>query len=241
MTGERMSPTPAARLTADAHAVDNGLQAWIDGSRPLSSAVVAAIAAMCDRSEERGHVGAVTVRVCGAPDEPLTQDLTVALVNKWELALRRLERLPAVTVAVADGDCGGLALDALLATDYRIATTAVRLLMPVSASGATWPGMALYRLARQAGESATRRFALFGTPIEAGEALAMRLIDELTDDLPTSLAAALRAAASLPGRELAIRRQLMMDATTVSFEDALGAHLAACDRALRWATADAAR
>jgi isomerase DpgB len=31
----------------------------------------------------------------------------------------------------------------------------------------------------------------------------------------------------------------MLDANTTSFEDALGAHLAACDRALRGAGADA--
>ena len=35
------------------------------------------------------------------------------------------------------------------------------------------------------------------------------------------------------GRELAIRRRLLLDATTTSYEDALGAHLAACDRAVR--------
>jgi isomerase DpgB len=32
---------------------------------------------------------------------------------------------------------------------------------------------------------------------------------------------------------MAIRRRLMLDAATAAFEDALGRHLAACDRALR--------
>ena len=73
----------------------------------------------------------------------------MALVSKWERGLRRLERLDMTTVAMATGDCGGLALDALLATDYRVATSDVRLLVPV-AGGATWPGMAIYRLAQQA-------------------------------------------------------------------------------------------
>ncbi|KOG89867.1 enoyl-CoA hydratase, partial [Streptomyces varsoviensis] len=37
----------------------------------------------------------------------------------------------------------------------------------------------------------------------------------------------------LSGKDLAIRRQLLLDARTTSFEDALGPHLAACDRLLR--------
>jgi isomerase DpgB len=67
----------------------------------------------------------------------------------------------------------------------------------------------------------------------AADAVAMHLIDELTIDTPGALAAAEDLARAVPGVELAIRRQLMQDAPAVSFEDALGAHLAACDRALR--------
>ena len=70
-----------------------------------------------------------------SPANRWPRDLTVALVSKWERALRRLERLPAATIAVADGDCGGPALDALLATDYRIASPAVRLIVPVGGRG----------------------------------------------------------------------------------------------------------
>jgi isomerase DpgB len=39
--------------------------------------------------------------------------------------------------------------------------------------------------------------------------------------------------AGVAGEELAIRRQLLLDAGHTRFEDALGSHLAACDRALR--------
>jgi isomerase DpgB len=212
----------------------------VDGRRPLSAEVVAALGAACDRAEDRSGQAAVIVHVTGAPGPQQADELTVALLNRWERGLRRLERLPAVTIAVADGDCGGPALDALLATDYRIATAAVRLLVPVTA-GATWPGMALYRLAQQAGAAAIRRAVLFGSPIEAPDALALHLLDELTSDAASGLAAASGLGGSCPGTELAIRRQLMFDASAVSFEEALGAHLAACDRALRRAAAGASR
>jgi isomerase DpgB len=73
----------------------------------------------------------------------------------------------------------------------------------------------------------------------AADAVAMHVIDELTSDTPGALAAAEELAEAIPGAELAIRRQLMQDAPAVSFEDALGAHLAACDRVLRRESAPA--
>jgi len=209
----------------------------IDGSLPLSAQSVGGLAQVCDEAEDRG-AGVVRVLVSGTPGSDWTADLEVGLVSKWERALRRLERLGATTVAVAEGDCGGPALDALLATDFRIATSSVRLMVPVG-DGATWPGMAVYRLSQQAGVARIRRAVMFGRPIDAVEAVALHLVDEVADDLDAALGAVAELAGSFSGAELAIRRRLMLDANTTSFEDALGAHLAACDRALRGAGADA--
>lgn len=205
----------------------------IDGSRVLTAESVAELSALCNRAEGGDANRFVILRVSGVPGPDWYNDLQVALVSKWERALRRLERLPAVTIAVADDDCGGPALDALLATDYRIMPAGARLVMPVMA-GATWPGMALYRLARQtAGAALARRAGLFGTPIEAAAAQAMGVIDDVAGNVALALEMAMEVVGAVPGAELAIRRQLMLEAMTTTFEDALGAHLAACDRALR--------
>lgn len=208
----------------------------VDGARSLSAGLVAALGAACDSAEDRPDDNTVILHMSGAPAGPPDDDVTLALVSKWERVLRRLERLPAATIAIASGECGGIALEALLTTDYRIATPSVRLRMPALGQ-ATWPGMVLFRLARQAGPAAIRRAVLFGDSVSAAEAVAMGLIDELTTDTAADLAAAKALADAIPGTELAIRRQLMQDALSVSFEDALGAHLAACDRALRRASA----
>ncbi|MGW4651160.1 enoyl-CoA-hydratase DpgB [Kitasatospora sp. NPDC004289] len=212
----------------------------VDGRQVMSAESVAAVNTVCDAAEDRGGRSKVIVQVSGAPDGRWADDLTVSLVSKWERALRRLERLPATTIAIADGDCGGLALDALLATDYRIATGSVRLVVPVG-EGVTWPGMAIYRLAQhRASAAAIRRAVLFGTPVEVADALALHLVDEVAADPAAALALADERAGAVPGTELAIRRQLMHDATTTTFEEALGVHLAACDRALRRAVVGAA-
>ncbi|MGI5174707.1 enoyl-CoA-hydratase DpgB [Dactylosporangium sp. CA-152071] len=205
----------------------------VDGTQPISAELVAKVGEACDRAETLG--GQVVVYASGAPAHARTEGLTVALVSRWERALRRLERLPVALVAVAEGDVGGPALDALLTTDYRIATPSARLVVPVG-TGATWPGMALYRLAHQGSHTAAvRRALLFGDPIGARDALALQLLDEVTDDVTGALEAVAGLTGNLSGKELAIRRQLMLDAGTVSFEEALGGHLAACDRTLRQA------
>jgi isomerase DpgB len=162
----------------------------------------------------------------------------VALVSKWERSLRRLERLGVTTATVASGDCGGAALDILLATDYRIATPDTRLSLPVD-GGATWPGMAIFRLVQQAGVARSRPAILFGAHIDSHEGVDLGLIDELADDRARALEAVAELASTLSGREVAIRRQLMFDAASNNFEDAFGAHLAACERALRRSAAKA--
>lgn len=207
----------------------------VDGTEPMSAAAVAAVQEVCDRAETLGGSGGsgiLTIHVSGAPSGDWTSGLDVMLVSKWERALRRLERLPVATVAVAGGDCGGTALDVFLAADVRAATNGTRLMIPLDAT-ATWPGMAGYRLVALVGMAKIRRAVLFGLPIEAPEALRLGIVDEIVDEPAAAAAAVAGLASGLVGKELAIRRQLLFDAATTSFEDALGPRLAACDRALR--------
>jgi isomerase DpgB len=201
----------------------------IDAWEPLSAEVIARVAAACDRVEDGEEVLRVHLRDRGTPvDGP---EFGVHLVNQWERALRRLERLPAPTLAVVHGYCAGPALEVLLATDYRIAASDARLRVPVRTDG-TWPGMALYRLANQIGVAQVRRLALFGVEVDARRAAELGLVDE-AGHLTELTRTALGILEGVSGRELAIRRRLLLDATTTSYEDALGAHLAACDRAVR--------
>ncbi|MET7335681.1 enoyl-CoA-hydratase DpgB [Nonomuraea sp. NPDC005650] len=208
----------------------------IDGALPVSPESVVKLRELCDRADDHEGGQPVVVHVSGTPADSRPEGLTVALVNKWEQALRRLERLATPTIAVASGDCGGKALEALLATDYRIATPRTRFLMPLQ-EGAAWPGMATFRIAQQAGAARARRSVLFGMPITAADALSLHLVDELVADPAAALARTAELAGAVSGQELAIRRQLLLNAETTSFEDALGTHLAACDRVLRRAAA----
>lgn len=212
--------------------VNSELVLRLDGTRPLSAASVEELAGLCDRAEDHRESGPVTIHVTGAPPAGWSEGLTVGLVSKWERVVRRFERLSRVTIVVASGDCAGMALDLLLAADVRIVAPGTRLLL-AEAGGATWPGMTVHRLTQQAGAAAIRRAVLLGAPIDADRALALNLVDEISDDPAAALADLAEAVDAVDGKEIAIRRQLIFEAGSTTFEDALGAHLAAADRALR--------
>jgi isomerase DpgB len=229
---ETSIPELAARL--DKHALATIV---VDGRRPVSQDLVNSIASACDRIEE-STLGTIAVVTSGYPVDP--GRVPVALVSKWERALRRLERLHRPTVGVATGTCGGTALDALLTTDVRIATAEVRLCLPVS-EGLPWPGMASFRLAQQVPLARIRSAVLFGRPIDAIEASDWGLIDLLTDDPAVAFARTVDSLGITAHGDVAVRRQLMFESLGTSFDESLGAHLAACDRELRRLDPSAAR
>lgn len=208
---------------------DVAVELAVDGAAPLTAELIAGLSAFCDRIERADRAVAI-LAVTGHPAGPRTAG--TALVNKWERALRRLERLRVPVVAVASGDCGGVALEALLTADYRLATPDLRLLPVDGPGGAMWPGMAIYRLADQVGAARVRAAVLFGTPVPLADALAWRVVDRAVADVPAGLAVA-RQLATAADRGLPVRRQLLQEATSATFEDALGRHLAAGDRVRR--------
>lgn len=204
------------------------------GSRPLSAELIAEVIGFADRLDaEPGAVG--VLELSGAPIDPFPGLVGVQQVNRWERALRRLERTAAATVAVVSGECGGAALDVLLTTDYRVATRDTSLILAAD-GGPAWPGMSLYRLVNQAGVGRLRGSVLLGRALRAPEAAALSLLDEVVEDLGSAMRTAGSVAGRLnghQGRDVAVRRRLMLDAAVTGYEEALGAHLAACDRALR--------
>jgi isomerase DpgB len=156
----------------------------------------------------------------------------IAEISRWERAVRRLERLACPTIALASGMCGGPSLDLMLASDYRIVARNLRLLLPVN-DGQFWPGMVVHRLVTQMGVARARRIVLWGSELTAEQAVAIGLADELTTDISTSVSAARVLLTRQNGAELAVRRQLLQEASSSAYEAALGVHLAACDRELR--------
>lgn len=211
----------------------------IGGDERLTPELASRVATVVTRAESAPH--GVVLLLLGGDAAPTAQDPAgfetsgtgIHLVNTWERALRRLENAHRPTLAVVEGDCTGPAFEALLIADCRLAADDARL-RPAGAEDGAWPGTAVHRLAHQIGVSRARRLLLLRPWLTAAEA-AGDLVDEVpggpreTRERAAALADELSA---LPGQEWAIRRRLLFD-SGLSYEEALGAHLAACDRSLR--------
>lgn len=171
--------------------------------------------------------GLAVIDLRRASPERLPAD-DIAQVNGWERALRLIERSPATTVALFGPRIGGLALEVGLACDFRLAPMGAQVVW--HNDGAVWPSTVLFRLVRLVGSAQTIRLTVLGEPVDAAAALVNGMVDAVTDD-PESELARLRAAAGL--HDLRVVRNLVAEATHSSYDDALGAHLAACERYLR--------
>ncbi|WP_327132143.1 enoyl-CoA hydratase/isomerase family protein [Streptomyces sp. NBC_01343] len=205
----------------------------IDAARPLGE-LTAAVNAVCDTLEGAADKAAVVLRLRTAPADTLDWpgEITVTAVNRWERAVRRLEKLDAVTVAVAEGVCAGPALDLLLAADFRVGAPGLLVALPVN-DGHFWPGMALFRLVRLLGVRRARQLVMWGADIALPRAVELGLVDHSGQDIEEAVRAATALTGRLADRETALRRQLMAEAATADYDEALGVHLAACDRELR--------
>ncbi|MEV7229903.1 MULTISPECIES: enoyl-CoA-hydratase DpgB [Polymorphospora] len=212
---------------------DQGIYLEVDDRQSLRE-LTGLLQSACVQAEERRSPSVIVLRLGTIPpvERSWPGDVGVQDVNRWERAVRRLERLGVVTIAVAGGTCGGPALDVLLAADYRIATINLQLLLPVN-DGHFWPGMATHRLVHQIGVARARQIVLWGDELSARRALDIGLVDEITDDAADAIQAAVVLLGRAAGADLRVRRQLLLEAASTPFEDALGSHLAACDRELR--------
>ncbi|WP_050486994.1 enoyl-CoA-hydratase DpgB [Streptomyces sp. CNS654] len=205
----------------------------IDSTRPLCPLLVADVNALCDRLEDAEVTTSAVIRLHGTgPAENWPGAVGIDVVSRWEKALRRLEQGRFAKIVTVEGVCSGPALDVLLTADHRIGAPGMRIAVPVNNEG-VWSGMAVHRLTNQLGGMHARRLVLFGAELSEQRAMAMGLIDQTAKD-PAAVAARLAARfAQLDPAELAIRRQLVIEAGVTAFEEALGKHLAACDRTLR--------
>ncbi|WPB88467.1 enoyl-CoA-hydratase DpgB [Streptomyces malaysiensis] len=210
-----------------------GVLARLDSGRSLPE-LTAAVNEFCEEAENLSSGTVAVLRVLPAPPRrrEWPGDVSIQEVNRWERAVRRLERLDTVSITAAQGTCDGLVLDLLLAADFRIGTPDLKLKLPVN-DGHFWPGMSVYRLVRHLGLARARRIVLWGTDIPLGEATDLGLVDQVSDDLTEGIHTAAVSRGRLSDRETRIRRLLLQEAASAEYDDALGAHIAACDRELR--------
>jgi isomerase DpgB len=208
----------------------------ISGAALLSSELIAHLGRAIDQAEDLGSAAVTFIRVVGRENGAALPfwpgQIDIQSVSRWERVLRRIERSDSTSIVLAEHCCSALALELLLVADRRLANS--NFSVQWTGSGREiWPGMALYRLARQIGESRARKLSLEATDISAGRCLDLNIIDDIVDDLVSGSDLVPQLLGYAPADGFAVRRRLMQESLSASFDDALGVHLAACDRALR--------
>ncbi|HEX5085928.1 MAG TPA: enoyl-CoA-hydratase DpgB [Blastocatellia bacterium] len=215
------------------------VQIEVNGDEPVCSELTAQLGSAIDQAEDLGPGAIMLIHLAGQADpaavRPWPGQIDFQSVRKWENVLRRIERSNSATILFVEHACSAVALDLLVVTDRRLAGGDFFAPSPIF-RGAVWPSMTLYRLARQIGESSARKIALDADEISAQRGIELRIIDEIIDVGTDGAERTARLLRNAPPEDFAIARRLMQDSLSTSFEEALGAHLAACDRALRRST-----
>jgi len=219
--------------------IDNNLvqvSVELNVSGTLSMPLIEELNSACDMAEDISTNSIFLIRLIGCSNEAHANskcsDVDVYLINKWEKALRRIEKLDSTIVTVTDSHLGGLGLAVILTSDYRIIAQNLKIALSDS-SGNIMPGMLLYRLVHQLGSAKLRNFVLFGRELTSTEAKDINLIDEISCNTEKSVENFINSLDLQKIFDLAVRRRLLLEASSVSYEDALGTYLAACDRLLR--------
>lgn len=190
--------------------------------------------ALCATLAERPGSALAFIQLEGAGASFPYASATIQDLNRWERVLRKAERLDAPTILSASGICGGLSLDVMLVSDIRTASDDFYLHLP-SDEGAFWPGMALYRLVQQTSLAKARQIVLHDGGLSLPECLSIGLIDKHLADPQRYLLDAPYTFTRRQAQSYPVLRRLMTEASASAYEDAIGTHLAACDRSLRGA------
>jgi enoyl-CoA hydratase/carnithine racemase len=131
--------------------------------------------------------------------EHLAEEAADLLTHPFEAALAALDAVDVPVVAALTGHAFGGGLELALACDLRICATRARLAMPPARLGVVYSPTGLRRFVDAIGSARTRELFLTARPVDAAEALAWGLVNEVVEDVAErSLALATEIAALSP-------------------------------------------
>jgi enoyl-CoA hydratase len=188
-----------ARANALDDAILDDLVSLLEGPR-LASARVVLLAGAGERHFSSG------LDLSGAPPGELPARLQSG-ERRLGRAARAIAASPLPVIGVLNGAAVGGALELAIACDWRIAARGARLTMPAARIGVVYAPDGLRRFVAVMGPARTRRLFLTGAPVEADEALALGLVDQVAE--PEGLWEAAMASA----RSVAAAAPLAVDGT----------------------------
>lgn len=206
---------------------------WPGGSGAWAAPVREDLSAIFDWIEDEGSCHRLVLR----PQADSASSVTppdIEQCRRWEKLVLRLDRLPCASVAVVDGPCMHAWMQLALACDLRIATRRASFRITELQHGYL-PGMNTFRLAKYLGLGTARRLMFTAAAIDADEAKALAIVDQLcdSDGLDAALHGFLATLEPLRPPAVQLARRLMNESFATAFEDFMGQYLASQDRCLR--------
>jgi enoyl-CoA hydratase/carnithine racemase len=114
--------------------------------------------------------------------ERLAEEAAELLTHPFEAALAALDAVEVPLVAALGGHAFGGGLELALACDLRVCAAGAKLGMPPARLGVVYSHTGLRRFVDAIGAARTRELFLTARPVDAGEALAWGLVNEVVDD-----------------------------------------------------------
>ena len=109
----------------------NVLTLHIDGAIMLIE-LTARITQLCQQAEQEQAMICIKFLDCSLNMSDFAQKIQIQDVNRWEQAVRRIERLSHMVIAVVSGTLSGPGFDLLLTADYRIAAQNCQFVIPIN-------------------------------------------------------------------------------------------------------------
>ena len=147
-----------------------------------------------------------------------------ATVTGFAAVLREIEAAPRPVIALVDGAALGGGLGLACAADIVIATTRATFGLPETLFGLV-PALVFPAIARRIGVARARWLALSAATISANDAWRIGLVDELTDELETTLGRYLARCERLDANALAEVKSIAsaFEADVIGYEATAGA------------------
>jgi 2-(1,2-epoxy-1,2-dihydrophenyl)acetyl-CoA isomerase len=149
--------------------------------------------------------------------------------------VRLIVNSPKPVIAAVNGVAAGAGLSLALACDLRVASDAATFSMAFVRIGLVPDSGASYFLPRIVGAAAALELSITGERIDAERALRIGLVTRVVpaESLPDTAATLAAELAALPTRAIALTKQLMRDAASLSLDEALALESRVQDEATR--------
>lgn len=176
-----------------------------DKANALTEAMLASLAQAVEMSSAKALVLTAQGRVFSAgADLEDVRGGTLATSAQWERLSGAIAGFAGLSVAALNGSCAGGALGMMLACDLRIAVPSATFFYPVIKIGVLPQPSDPARMVALMGPSATKRMLLSGARLDAQEALALGLIDQISEsDLMADVDALIAPVLAAPADQVA--------------------------------------